>query len=161
MCIRDSIFPRCGDTAQAVDDQAAHGIEIGLAVLVLIGRFQAEGLEHFLQVRAACGNKPVLGGHKVLVLVVKFVLDVAHDLLQDVLHRGKSAGAAVFVHHHGDLRVDVYKRQPSIQAAVKPLFSFMRPFARPRLYSSTASAASAARHRSVHQGACAKMRRKP
>ena len=31
---------------------------------------------------------------------------------------------------------------PSIQAAVKPLFSFMRPFARPRLYSSTASAAS-------------------
>ena len=50
---------------------------------------------------------------------------------------------------------------PSIQAAVKPLFSLMRPFARPRLYRSTASAASAARHRSVHQGACAKMRRKP
>ena len=37
--------------------------------------------------------------------MVEFVLNIADDLLENVLHRGKAAGAAVFVHHDGDLRM--------------------------------------------------------
>ena len=90
------------DHVQPGKDQAAQSLG-----LLLFREFHVQGLGQLLQLGGARHPPQILPqGHDLLVLLgVELVVDVAHQLLQQVLHGDDAAGAAVFVY------VDNYRYQ--------------------------------------------------
>ena len=87
-----------GNGGELAEDQPAQGI-----ILLLQGQGNAQGLSHILQ-RGGAGNPPGIlrQGHNIRHgLVVGFIVDVADDFLQQVLHGHDAAHAAVLIHHNG------------------------------------------------------------
>ena len=91
--------PRLGYPAQAVVDVAAHRVHLGAVdagAKDLLHVFRGyPGVHQHLAV--------VLMNHLGVPGAGELVLDLADDLFQHVLHGDQALGAAVFIHHDGDL----------------------------------------------------------
>ena len=88
------------DHVELGKDQAAQSL--GLLVL---GKLHVQGLRHVVQLRRA-GNAPAVvaqGDDLLILLGIELVVDVAHNLLQQILHSHEAGGAAVLVHHNGQV----------------------------------------------------------
>jgi hypothetical protein len=94
---------RRGHAADAVVHEAADRVVL---ILVLELEVEVEQLQDLVDVGPAVDARLVVGqpdDHRLLDVVL--ILDLAHDLLDDVLHRGEAVGAAVFVDHEGKVNV--------------------------------------------------------
>ena len=97
------LFAVGGNHRQLGKDQAAQSIE-----LLVLGEGDVQSLRQLVQVTGA-GNLPEVVAQLDqigLLLGVELVVDVAHDLFQQVLHGHQTRGPAVFVHHNG--QVDLF-----------------------------------------------------
>ena len=96
--------PHQGQTAQLVDDPA--GDRAGIAVAL-----DGEQVEEVGEVRAGGDQIAAVrllaeGLHHLVVLIP----DLAHQLLQDILHGQQALGAAVLVHHDGHVGLFLLQR---------------------------------------------------
>ena len=93
-------FTGLGDFAQQLHHQAGNG------VIVPFRQVYLQQVGNFVDGGAAVYGKGVFADpENLLFLVVIFVLNVAHNGLQQVFHGHNALGAAVFVHHNGNLDV--------------------------------------------------------
>ena len=90
-----------GDAADVVVDEAADGVELLLVVAVQRG---VEVLQQVVHVGPPVDPRLVLAeGHDHGLLLVVLVLDLAHDLLDEVLDGDEAGRAAVLVEDDGDV----------------------------------------------------------
>ncbi len=92
-----TISPRTGTRPASVTQQAAERVD--LLGLLAHGEGRIDLLRHLLQPGAGVGDVAAVGlpGDQRHLLVVVLVLDVADDLLDEILHRDDAVGAAIFV----------------------------------------------------------------
>ena len=95
-----SSSPTSGNMAQLAEHEAADGVEVGV-----LGQFQAELLVDLVDVDAAqrFAHAVVQPADRLGHVLVVFIDDLAHDLLQHVFHGHQAGDAAVFVQHQGHL----------------------------------------------------------
>mmetsp|Transcript_29694 Transcript_29694/g.66594 ORF Transcript_29694/g.66594 Transcript_29694/m.66594 type:complete len:334 (-) Transcript_29694:838-1839(-) len=109
LAVHDQHIAHHRDLPRLVAQKARHRAEVAGAVLVLLD-LDPERRGHILQVRHPLELEgPVR--HQVdvvhfdlLLLVVALVVDLAHDLLEDVLQGDHARGAPVLVHHDGHVQ---------------------------------------------------------
>ena len=96
------LFPILGDGIQPGDNEAAQGV-----VVVAFRQGQLQVVHQGADGRGARDAPLVLTQRHNLRLLglVELVVDVAHNLLQQVLHGDNALGAAVLVHHHSDVHL--------------------------------------------------------
>ena len=91
-----------GDHVELGEDQPAQGLG-----LLVFGEVHVQGLGHIVQIRRA-GDAPGIftqGDNLLILQGVEFVVDVAHDLLQQILHGHQAGGAAVLVNDDGQVNL--------------------------------------------------------
>ena len=93
-------FAALGHVAHAVSDQAAYGVKVGIA------QGNAKGLADAINRGVATDAKAAVGQAKNVAVVfcnVKFVFNLADNLLQHIFDRDEACGASKLVDHDGQM----------------------------------------------------------